>query len=82
MIEVVINDRTTILDEFKVERVYEWDSTLRKNILVHKTYVCMSNITKELADKIKDQIRAIILQKVLDDLILKVRLVLMLMIFM
>jgi len=57
MIEVVINDRTTILDEFKVERVYEWDSTLRKNILIHKTYVCMSDITKELADKIKDQIR-------------------------
>jgi hypothetical protein len=57
MIEIIVNDHNTILDEFKVERVYEWDSNLRKNILVHKTYVCVSDISKELADQIKDQIK-------------------------
>lgn len=57
MIEVVINEKSVILDEFKIERVYEWDSNLRENILVHKTYVCISNISKELSDKIKNQVR-------------------------
>jgi hypothetical protein len=57
MIEIIVNDHNTILDEFKVERVYEWDSNLRKNILVHKTYVCVSDISKEIADQIKDQIK-------------------------
>lgn len=57
MIEVIVNDKKTILDEFKVERVYEWNSSLRESVLVHKTYVCVSNITKELADQIKDQIK-------------------------
>ena len=57
MIEIIVNDHNTILDEFKVERVYEWDSNLRKNILVHKTYVCVSDISKELSDQIKDQIK-------------------------
>jgi hypothetical protein len=57
MIEIIVNDHNTILDEFKVERVYEWDSNLRKNILIHKTYVCVSDISKELADQIKDQIK-------------------------
>lgn len=57
MIEIIVNDHNTILDEFKVERVYEWDSNLRKNILVHKTYVCVSDISKELAEQIKDQIK-------------------------
>lgn len=57
MIEIIINDGYTILDEFKVEMVYKWNSSPRESALVYKTYVCVSNITKELADQIKDQIK-------------------------
>ena len=46
MIEILLNDGTSILDEFKVERVYEWADNLRKNILVHKTYLSITDISK------------------------------------
>ncbi len=57
MIEILVNDGSTTLEEFKVERVYEWDSNLRKNLLVHKTYLSVSNITKEGSDILKKQIQ-------------------------
>ena len=51
MIEILVNDGSTTLEEFKVERVYE------QNILVHKTYLSVSNITKEGSDMLKKQIQ-------------------------
>jgi hypothetical protein len=57
MIEILVNDGSTTLEEFKVERVYEWDPNLKEKILVHKTYLSVSNITKEGSDMLKKQIQ-------------------------
>ena len=53
MVEILINDNTTILSDFKVERVYEWNDVTRKSELVHKTFISMSDISKTKADEIK-----------------------------
>lgn len=51
MIEVKVKNKETILNEFKVEQNWE------RGTLVHKTYICISHISKELADEIKKQVQ-------------------------
>ena len=57
MKEIILNDGKTILSEFKVERVYEWNDVTRKNDLVHKTFISMSDISKKVSDEMKSLIQ-------------------------
>ncbi len=73
MIEIIIKHDDSVaksvsndpkIEEFKVERVYEWDDIKRKNYLVYKTFISFSgvnaSVTKDVKDKLKgdSQVRA------------------------
>lgn len=57
MTEIILNNKESILSEFKVERVYQWNEDTRKNDLVHKTFISITNISKETANDIKNQLK-------------------------
>ena len=53
MKEIIVNDNNTILSEFKIERVYEWDDATKTNYLVHKTFISMIGLSKDKSDEMK-----------------------------
>lgn len=66
MIEIIINHDDSVaknvsndpkIEEFKVERVYEWDDTKKENRLVHKTFISFSGINASVAKDVKDKLK-------------------------
>ena len=57
MIEINVKNKDIILSEFKVEQVYSWNDIKGKNDLVHKTFISISNISKDVANEIKKQLK-------------------------
>ena len=53
MIEINIQDNKIQLEEFKVERTYQWNDVNGRNEIIPKTCIILNNISKETSDKMK-----------------------------
>jgi len=53
MKEIILNDNSTILSEFKVERVHQWNSETKINELVYKTFISIIGLSKDKSDEMK-----------------------------
>lgn len=57
MVEINIRNKEIQLEEFKVERTYDWNKETHQNDIIPKTCIIIKDISKTLSDEMKSLIQ-------------------------